>query len=139
MVFQRRVLDQIAAGRVTLAFRRWRKPSVRQGGTLRTEIGVLAIESISEIAEADITCQEAMQAGYRSLSELHAQLAAFPSGKLYRVAFTLLGPDPRIALRETSHMTTEEFSTLRARLAKLDLSSRCGPWTHSVLRLIERY
>lgn len=138
MLFQRHILDQIALGRVTLAFRRWRKPTVRQGGTLRTEVGVLFIESISEIAEADLSEHEAVRAGYNALAELLSQLAAFPSGKLYRIAFALSGPDPRIALRETPTMTAQEFSDVRARLAKLDASSRFGPWTHSVLRLIER-
>lgn len=138
MLFQRHILDQIAAGRVTLAFRRWRKPTVRQGGTLRTEVGVLAIESITEVAESDLSEREAIRAGYSSLSDLHSQLAAFSSGTLYRISFALAGPDPRIALRETPTMTAQERSAVRERLAKFDSSSRFGPWTHSILQLIEQ-
>ena len=41
MLFKNDVLAGIAKGDVTLAFRRWQKPTVRAGGTLRTTVGVL--------------------------------------------------------------------------------------------------
>lgn len=40
MLIRSRVLTEIAAGRVRLAFRRWRRPTVVAGGTLRTAVGV---------------------------------------------------------------------------------------------------
>lgn len=43
MLFKKAALDGIAAGRITLAFRRRRRPTVRQGGTLRTRAGVLDV------------------------------------------------------------------------------------------------
>ena len=41
MLLNRRALDGIAAGEIDLAFRRWKRPTVRAGGTLRTRAGVL--------------------------------------------------------------------------------------------------
>jgi len=46
MLFRQNTLQQIAAGRVTRAFRRWRRPSVKSGGTLKTRAGLLGIESV---------------------------------------------------------------------------------------------
>ena len=53
MLFKAPVLTAIAEGQVTLAFRRWRKPTVRAGGTLTTPIGVLAIDEV-EIVSPDV-------------------------------------------------------------------------------------
>ena len=46
MLFRQHVLAEIASGDVTLAFRRWTKPTVKAGGTLRTAVGVLAIDAV---------------------------------------------------------------------------------------------
>jgi hypothetical protein len=46
MLFKQATLAAIAAGRVTLAFRRWRRPTVRAGGTLVTPVGMLAIDAV---------------------------------------------------------------------------------------------
>ena len=40
MLIKRATLDAIVAGKVTLAFRRWKRPTVRAGGRLRTAVGV---------------------------------------------------------------------------------------------------
>ncbi len=62
MLFRMRFLDGIRKGDVTLAFRRWRRPSVREGGTLLTLIwGVW-----SEVVERRV-----------ALSEIHPMLLAF--------------------------------------------------------------
>ena len=64
MLFKHRFLSGIRAGETTLAFRRWRRPSVRAGGTLKTAVGVLAIESVEPITESGITAEDAHRAGY---------------------------------------------------------------------------
>ena len=43
MILTLPVLDAIRRGEVTCAFRRWRRPSVRTGGTLMTAVGQLEI------------------------------------------------------------------------------------------------
>jgi hypothetical protein len=136
MLFPQSTLRGIEAGEVTLAFRRWRRPTVRAGGTLRTRAGVLAIESIEPVAEQAITDREARRAGAAGRDELIAGLR--PEGTLYRVQFHLAGPDPRIALRERADINAEERGALDTRLARLDAASRHGPWTAEVLDLIAR-
>ena len=135
MLFQQRFLQGIAEGRIRSAYRRWKRPTVRAGGTLRTAVGVLAIESVEPCEESGVSEADARQAGYVSREELLASLS--PDGTLYRIAFRLDGPDPRVALREHDSLTPAEIEELRRRLAKLDAASRQGPWTSSVLQLID--
>ena len=40
MLLTRTVLESIAAGSVSLVFRRWRRPTVKTGGILQTAIGL---------------------------------------------------------------------------------------------------
>ena len=134
MLFRLETLRGIEAGEVTLAFRRWRHPTVRAGGTLRTRVGVLAIESVEPVKEAAISDAEARRAGAADRAELIAQLR--PEGTLYRIEFRLAGPDPRIALRERADLDDEERAAIDARLAHFDAASRHGPWTARVLDLI---
>jgi hypothetical protein len=134
MLFRLETLRGIEAGEVTLAFRRWRHPTVRAGGTLRTRAGVLAIESVEPVKEAAISDAEARRAGAADRAELIAQLR--PGGTLYRIEFRLAGPDPRIALRERADLDDEERAAIDARLARFDAASRHGPWTARVLDLI---
>jgi hypothetical protein len=134
MLFRQDVLRRVAEGDVTLAFRRWRRPTVKAGGTLRTRVGVLAIDSVESIDEDQVTDADARRAGAADREALLAGLRA--EGRLYRVEFRLAGPDPRIALRERSDISPEERAEIDARLARLDAASRHGPWTAAVLELI---
>ena len=47
MILKRRFLEGIANGTVTLAFRRWTRPTVRGGGSLLTPIGRLEIRRVA--------------------------------------------------------------------------------------------
>jgi hypothetical protein len=99
MLFRQDSLDAIREGRITLAFRRWRRPTVRTGGTLMLPIGQLQIAEVRQIVEDDITDEDARRAGYSSRQALQQELASRTEGTLYRVELGALGPDPRIALR----------------------------------------
>jgi hypothetical protein len=135
MLLPQRILDGIAAGEITLAFRRWTKPTVRAGGRLRTRIGELAIESVEVVSERSIDDRAARCAGFATRAEVIAALR--PEGTLYRVAFRLAGPDARIALRNDARLSEDDVAEIARRLARLDAASRRGPWTRDVLRLIE--
>lgn len=137
MLLKRATLEGIAEGRITLAFRRWKRPTVRTGGELRTAIGVLAIHAVDAISESDITEADAHSAGYPARDALLADLNRRPDGDLYRVAVRLAGDDPRTALREQDTLDDDAIEAIDARLARFDRSSRRGPWTETVLRLIE--
>ena len=136
MLLKRATLEGIAEGRITLAFRRWKRPTVRAGGELRTSIGVLAIDAVDRVSEGDITDTDARAAGYPDLDALLSELNRRPEGDLYRVALRLAGDDPRAALREQDALDDEAVAAIAARLERFDRSSRHGPWTEPVLRLI---
>jgi hypothetical protein len=134
MLFRAATLDAIATGDVTIAFRRWTRPTVKQGGTLVTRVGVLAIDALEPIEPDDITEDDARRAGHGSRDDVLAMLGK-KEGTVYRVSFHLAGEDPRIALRERADLSCEDIATLSARLGRLD-ARRDGPWTERVLRLI---
>ena len=136
MLFRKAALDGIAAGRITLAFRRWRRPTVRQGGTLRTRAGVLAIDAVSVVRMRDLSAADAKRAGFDTLSALRDELASRDEGQLYRIEFHLGSEDPRIALRQQDALSAAEIDALIERLARFDASSTSGPWTRQVLQMI---
>ncbi len=135
MLFKRRVLQAIAAGQVTLAFRRWRRPTVKAGGTLNTAAGVLAIDSVEAVAADSISEADALRAGAASREALLKDLSR-AGGELYRIAFHRAGDDPRIALRQQAALKGEGLEDVLAALTRLDRASRRGAWTAEVLRLI---
>ncbi|GAY10351.1 hypothetical protein [Pseudonocardia sp. N23] len=49
------VLDAIAAGRVTRAYRRWDRARVEAGTRLRTIIGVLGVTAVEVVDETTLT------------------------------------------------------------------------------------
>ncbi|HET6834154.1 MAG TPA: hypothetical protein VFH30_09805 [Acidimicrobiales bacterium] len=136
MLFPQRFWSGLADGSVELAFRRWRRAGVKAGGTQLTPTGVLAIDAVDAVDLGDITPDDALRAGYRDRAELLAELERHPDGTLYRIAFHHAGADPRVALRQAADVPDDELARVRARLARLDRSSRHGPWTEAVLRLI---
>jgi hypothetical protein len=136
MLFNKAALEGIAAGRITLAFRRWRRPTVRQGGTLRSRAGVLAMDAVSIVRLRDISAADARRAGFDSLSALRAELDKRDEGRLYRIEFHLAAEDPRIALRQQDALSEAEVDALVERLARFDASSPRGPWTRQVLQMI---
>ena len=135
MLFRQRFLELIKAGKVTRAYRRWQRPTVKAGGTLLTAVGQLAILSVEACDEATLKEADARAAGYATLAELKTELAQRP-GRLCCIRFKLKGADPRIALREKSTLSAEESTQLNARLARLD---KPRPWTLKVLRAIEQH
>jgi hypothetical protein len=136
MIFRQRFLDGIQAGEITLAFRLWKRPSVKAGGTLLTPIGQLSIRDVDTIDPAKITSREAKQAGFASREELLSELESRGPGTVYRIKLGELKPDPRISLRERVPSNEEELTELSRRLDRLDSYSRSGPWTLAVLKLI---
>jgi len=133
MLLNRRALDGIAAGEIDLAFRRWKRPTVKPGGTLRTRAGVLAFEIVEPTSERRISTEDARRAGFDSKAELLRSLR--PQGRLYRIEFRLVGEDPRAALRERDDISDAEREELDARLARMD-AARGEPWTRQMLELI---
>jgi hypothetical protein len=137
MLFRQRFLDGIRDGRITLAFRRWRRPSVRAGGTLLTPVGELRIGAMGPVALESISEEDARRAGYDSRHTLLADLTDPPDGIVYRIELASLGADPRIALRES--VATGQQPDLVRRLDRLDARAAGGPWTRRVLELLDSH
>ncbi len=138
MLLRNAVLDRIGSGEISLVFRRWRKPTVRTGGTLRTAIGVLNILDVREVRAADIARRDLLAAGYATTAELLAALGT-RSGQIFRIAVEYAGSDPRITLRQQCDLSADQLESIVARLGRLDTRSSIGPWTERVLAGIERH
>lgn len=139
MLFKKDTLEAIARKEVTLAFRRWKKPTVKPGGALMTAVGVLGFEAVEKTALSKITEDDAKAAGFASRSLLLKEIAKHPGGDLYRVKFRLGGADPRIALRQDGHLSKSEMKNVLLALSRLDQTSQHGAWTMTTLRLIDKY
>jgi hypothetical protein len=129
------VLAAIAEGRVDLAFRRWERPRVRIGGRQRTAVGVVGFDRIDIVERRQISDADALRAGFADREVLLAFLDRRAAGEIYRVQLRLVGPDPRVGLRERL-ADDEEVDGILRHLDRLDRASRHGPWTAAVLRAI---
>jgi hypothetical protein len=138
VLFKKEILDQIASGRVTLAFRRWQKPALKAGTSLRTSAGMLAIDAVDRILPKSIKDTDLRRAGYRSKTALTADLGE-EEGDLYRITFRRVADDPLIALRKEAKLTKKEMKSVIAALNRLDHESPNGAWTRTLLRLIDKY
>jgi hypothetical protein len=135
VLLARPLLEKIVAGDVTLVFRRWLRPSVRAGGTLKTALGVLAIEDVARTTESQIQEADVRAAGYPDRNALLADVRQ-REGDLYRVRVRFAGADPRIALRQNAELAQAELAEIEQRMQRLDATSRSGPWALAALRLI---
>ena len=136
MLLRMAVLARIVSGEVSLVFRRWRQPTVRAGGSLRTALGVLRILDVAVVREADISEADAARAGFSSRDALLDGLGS-REGRVYRIAVEYAGADPRIALRQQDELSEAEIEQIVGRLQRLDARSPAGPWTTRVLAAIE--
>lgn len=136
MLFQQQLLDGLAAGTVTLTFRRWRRRQARPGSRHRTAIGVIAVDAVEVVPAARVTVADARAAGYPSKAALLADLARYGDGPIHRITLRLDGPDPRALLRADDALTDDDVAELDRRLTRFDAASRHGPWTVATLHLI---
>jgi hypothetical protein len=130
VLFKQRFWSGLRDGSIEVAYRRWKRPSVRAGGTLNSPGGLLAIDSIDPITEGSISEQDAISAGYTGRAELLASLR--PDGDLVRIRFHRVGADPREALRENEAPTAEEASKISRMFGR-------NVWAVPYLRLIAEF
>ena len=84
MLLKAQLLEQIKAGDVDLIFRRWNRPTVKAGGTLKTKIGLLSIKAIDDMAPEDVTEAEAQRAGFKDVADFRAWLDTMKPGHLFQ-------------------------------------------------------
>lgn len=139
MLLKQSTLAGIAAGTITGAYRRWRRPLVRTGSTFRTSIGVIAVDHIEPTTLDAVTASGVRNAGYPSRAALIAALARQGVGDVYWIRLRLVGDDPRLALRERTRWTKEELADVKKRLQRFDAASANGRWVVATLRLIAKH
>jgi len=126
----------VAAGEITVQFRRWATARVLEGRTYRTNAGRIDVTSIRPVTT--VTKADARRAGRPTAEQLLAELPGDPAHPLWRIEFTLAtGPDPRAVLAAGDALDDAEVADLTRRLARLDRASSHGPWTRQYLETIE--
>ena len=83
MLLKRELLEDIKAGKVDVIFRRWKRPTVKAGGTLKTKVGLLAIRRMNEMSPDDVTDRDARRAGFADVAEFRRWLATMKEGHLF--------------------------------------------------------
>jgi len=92
MLLKMELLEKIKAGDVDLVFRRWSRPTVKAGGTLKTKVGLLKIGAIDDISPDDVTEAEARRAGFADVADFRKWLDTMKPGHLFqRIAVSYLG------------------------------------------------
>jgi hypothetical protein len=92
--FSRDLRDAVAAGRITVSFRLWRRPQVKVAGRYAVGSAWIEIDSIEVMPFSAITAEDVDQSGERNRESLRERAAH--SGPisddtlLYRVAFHLV-------------------------------------------------
>lgn len=84
MLLKRDLLEDIKAGKIDLIFRRWNRPTVKAGGTLKTKVGLLAIKSITDMSPDDVTDAEAQRAGFKDVADFRRWLDTMKDGSLFQ-------------------------------------------------------
>jgi DNA-binding MarR family transcriptional regulator len=120
MLLKEQVLDGIVRGEITEVYRNWKRPTVKAGGTLNTNVGQLAVLSVEQIPRAKLNAAAARRAGFATKADLIESLRPGSDRRLYRVRLKVAGEDPRIALREASVLSAAEIAELRQAFDRFD-------------------
>jgi hypothetical protein len=133
MLIKDEVVEKIRTGQITVLFRRWSRPGAKAGGTQMTQGGVVGIDTVEVVTEADITDADAVASGYADRDDLIAHLN-YREDAIYRIGVRWIGEDPRIAMRAS--LDDSDIAEIIAKLEKMDRTSKRGAWTQSYLEVI---
>lgn len=114
---------------------RWEVVRVHVGSTMRTRAGVVEVTSLERAEAAAITDADAAGAGFRTADSARTWIARRGDGDLYRVGLRVVGPDPRIALRDDADLDEDAVCGIALRLARMDRAAD-EPWTRRYLELV---
>jgi hypothetical protein len=89
------VLEAIKRGEITLQFRRWSRPTVKPGGTLKTKVGLLQIGRVDAMSPDDVSEADARAAGFADVPAFRKWLATMKEGPIFqRIEVRYLGEAP---------------------------------------------
>lgn len=84
MLLKLRDLEAIRDGRITLVFRRWNRPTVKPGGTLKTKLGLLHIGRVDDMRPEQVSEADARRAGFAGRADFHHWLATMKPGDRFQ-------------------------------------------------------
>lgn len=137
MLFKEIHLIGIKSGRITLAFRKWQKASVKNGSLLQTSIGLVEIHKVEAVNENDITDKDALNADFNDKNQLLNSFTKNSTGTIFKISISYHSADPRIKLRETTELTEPQLADLKRKIGRLDNRSKQGNWTRKILLTIK--
>lgn len=135
MLIKIKYLDRIKSGDLSILFRKWQKPRVKEGSLIQTAVGRIEIIDIHEVDMVDMNGSDLEGSLFGSVSDLLEEVGERP-GKLYKISVRYHSEDPRIALRNATLISPSEFEQIQAKLHRLDKYSKQGTWTMLVLSTI---
>jgi hypothetical protein len=95
MLLKLEVLEAIKRGEIDLQFRRWSRPTVKSGGTLKTKLGTLQIGRVDEMRPEDVSLADAKRAGFRDLEDFRRWLSSMKEGPIFQRIEVSYAPDSK--------------------------------------------
>jgi len=92
MVFSKHLREGIRRGRVRCSVRIWMRPHVKVGGRYKMDNGHIVVDSVEEIAFADITDDLARESGFDSVEDLLGIARHGRGDHVYLIRFHYLPP-----------------------------------------------
>jgi len=92
MVFSKHLREGIRRGRVRCSVRIWMRPHVKVGGRYKMDNGHIVVDSVEEIAFADITDDLARESGFDSVEDLLGIARHGRGDPVYLIRFHYLPP-----------------------------------------------
>ena len=84
MLIKLDVLEAIKRGEIDLQFRRWSRPTVKPGGTLKTKVGLMKIGRLDEMRPDEVSLGDARRAGFRDLDDFRKWLGTMKEGPIFQ-------------------------------------------------------
>ena len=84
MLLKLALLEDIKAGKVDVIFRRWNRPTVKTGGTLKTKLGQLSILSVTDMSADDVTDADVKRAGFKDVADFRKWLDTMKEGSIFQ-------------------------------------------------------
>ncbi len=136
MLFKQKHLEGIKAGKVTLAFRRWKRTDLKKGSLIKTAVGTIEITDIATIKETHINDIDAKKAGFINLDSLLKSLHSEEEARIFKMHIRNYIELARPKATEKSSLSKGDINKLKAKLTQFDKYSRSGAWTNNILKTL---
>ncbi len=136
MLIKLEILEAIKAGEIDLQFRRWKRATVKPGGTLKTRVGVMQIGEITPLTVDQVELKDVKRAGFADLDDFRRWLDTMKPGDLCKIEISYLGEDPRVTLRNKADLSAADLAEVLTKLDQMDARSEGDAWTTPYLQKI---